>query len=61
MKMKKATSNIIEIRETKKQTTKSNVNLDDITRMKFLEQSAKYLGVYVKNKTGSLQNRYSIS
>ena len=48
MKMKKAASNIIDIRATKKQATKSNVNLDDVTRMKFLEQSAKYLGVSVK-------------
>ena len=48
MKMKKAASNNIETRATKKQATKSNLNLDDVTRMKFLEQSAKYLGVSVK-------------
>jgi len=36
----------------------NNTNLDDIVRMEFMEQSAKYLGVYVENNsTYLLENR----
>ena len=61
MKMKKAASNIIDIRATKKQTTKSNVNIDDVTRMKFLEQSAQYLGVYIENRPAEWLDKHSVS
>ncbi|MFC1589443.1 hypothetical protein ACFL3P_04130 [Pseudomonadota bacterium] len=50
MKMKKAASNVIEMRQLEKETMKHKVNFDDVIRMKFLEQSARYLGVYVENR-----------
>ena len=36
----------------------NNTNFDDAVRMEFMEQSAKYLGVYVENNpTDLLDNR----
>ena len=59
MKIKAGKSKVdLELLEAQIQSFKKSVNFDDVIRMKFLEQSAKYLGVYVENTpTGSLDER----
>ena len=49
MKTKKTATDPILMPAMKEIATKYEVNFDDVIRMKFLEQSAKYLGVYVEN------------
>jgi len=43
-----------QLRESQIENFKQSVNFDEVIRMKFLEQSAKYLGVYVENNPISL-------
>ncbi|MCK5003004.1 MAG: hypothetical protein KAS57_08260 [Gammaproteobacteria bacterium] len=50
MKMKKAALEVNKMPAIREVATKHEVNFDDVIRMKFLEQSAKYLGVYVENR-----------
>ena len=61
MKMKATAVKNIEIQQLVEKVAKFKVNFDDVIRMKFLEQSAKYLGAYVENNSNSLLNEHSIS
>ena len=61
MKMKEAAVKAFEMQQLEERTTKYSVNFDAIIRMKFLEQSAKYLGVYVENNPDSLRDDYIIN
>ena len=58
MRIKKAGSNVVPMSCMKNDTKVNNVSKRDIIRMKFLEQSAIYLGVYVENRP---KNRLSES
>ena len=50
MKIKAGKSKVdLELLEAQIQSFKKSLNFDDVVRMKFLEQSAKHLGVYVEN------------
>ena len=50
MKIKAGKSKVgLELLEVQIQSFKKSLNFDDVIRMKFLEQSARYLGVYVEN------------
>ncbi|MDH5612803.1 MAG: hypothetical protein OEY66_10155 [Gammaproteobacteria bacterium] len=51
----------LKLREAQIENFRHNVNFDDVIRMKFLEQSAKYLGVYVENTPISLLDERAIS
>ena len=44
----------LELLEAQIENFNHQVNFDDVIRMKFLEQSARYLGVYVENTPVSL-------
>lgn len=62
MKMKVEKSGLdLPLRDSKIENFKRSVNFDDVIRMKFLEQSAKYLGVYVENTPVSLLDERVIS
>lgn len=61
MKLKKTASNIIEMRLSQNETPMHEVNFDDVIRMKFLEQSARYLGVYVENRPEKMLDKRSVS
>lgn len=50
MRIKKAPSNVVPMQRAKNEIEKQAVSRRDIIRMKFLEQSAIYLGVYVENR-----------
>ncbi|MCK4704253.1 MAG: hypothetical protein KAT90_02130 [Gammaproteobacteria bacterium] len=43
--------------EAKIENFMKSISFDDVIRMHFLEQSAKYLGVYVENNPIDLGNR----
>ena len=49
MRIKKTASNAVPMLRVKNGIQKQIVSRRDIIRMKFLEQSARYLGVYVEN------------
>lgn len=58
MKMKKAASNVVPMQHAKNEVEKQAISKRDIIRMRFLEQSAIYLGVYIENGlTGRLEDR----
>jgi len=61
MKIKATTVKNLEIQLLEEKVAKYSVNFDDVIRMKFLEQSAKYFGVYVENKLESLLDERSIN
>lgn len=61
MKMKSTAIKDIEIHQLEEKVAEFNINFDDVIRMKFLEQSAKYLGVYVENNPGSILDERSVS
>ena len=62
MKKKLAESNFdFEQLEAQIENFKKSVNFDDVIRMEFLEQSAKYLGVYVENTPTSLLDDQLVS
>ena len=39
----------------------NNTNFDDVVRMEFMEQSAKYLGVYVENNPADMLDNRTIN
>ena len=49
MNRKAVASGCIERIEAEIDNFMKSISFDDVVRMKFLEQSAKYLGVYVEN------------
>ncbi|MDH5389219.1 MAG: hypothetical protein OEY06_12335 [Gammaproteobacteria bacterium] len=62
MKAKNQQSELgLELIQTQIENLKHRVNFDDVIRMKFLEQSARYLGVYVENTPKNLLDDRMIS
>ena len=63
MKNKKSARNANKKPSSPKIRPKPDANFNDVIRMKFLEQSAKYLGVYVKNRPADYlyPSEYSIN
>jgi len=55
MKVKAQKSDLgLRLHEAQMENFKYNIDFNDVVRMKFLEQSAKYLGVYIENTPISL-------
>lgn len=61
MKIKDAAFKALEIQPLEEPATGYSVNFDDVIRMQFLEQSARYLGVYVENNPDSMLDKRSIN
>jgi len=61
MKMKQTASKAIEMQKLERRAAEHRLNFDDVIRMKFLEQSARYLGVYVENNVDSLMDERSLN
>ena len=50
MKNNKSASHANRKSSSNKSNLKQGINLDDVVRMKFLEKSAQYLGVFVESR-----------
>ena len=61
MKMKATAIRTLEIKQFEEKVARHSVDFNDVIRMKFLEQSAKYLGVYIENNQDSLLDERSIN
>ena len=61
MKMKATAIRTLEIKQFEEKVARHSVDFNDVIRMKFLEQSAKYLGVYVENSPDSLLDERSVN
>jgi len=58
MRTKKATAKLVTSFNPINKKSVKKKNFDDIVVMKFLEQSAKYLGVFVKNRPADYRYTY---
>ena len=61
MRLKKTAPNIIQMSTQRSAGDKYEFSRRDAIRMKFLEQSARYLGVYVDNSAIKKLDGYSVS